>query len=254
MSDKILFYRTSEIPYGVFSNFDTRHPIKMPTSGIWPSTEHAFQAYKFIPIDPEYAEKIRLAPKPRDAAAMGRDRSHPLRLDWEQVKDVVMKAVVYAKFTQHEDCKKLLLSTGDAELIEHTENDSYWADGGDGTGRNMLGKILMQVREQLREAEEPEKPQPRIFMISQYSDIGEYKAERFALDDLHTCFTEIMMYNKLMDKYRQGYSGWDNPDCERGLLDILRNNIVDEDWVDVANIAMFLWNLQNMKKIGDKKS
>ena len=46
-----------------------------------------------------------------------------------------------------------LLATGDADLIEHTENDDFWGDGGDGKGRNELGRILMAVREVLREAE-----------------------------------------------------------------------------------------------------
>ncbi|MFC2585604.1 MAG: NADAR domain-containing protein, partial [Corynebacterium matruchotii] len=43
-----------------------------------------------------------------------------------------------------------LLSTGDAYLIEHTKNDSYWADGGDGSGKNRLGEVLMAVRDSLR--------------------------------------------------------------------------------------------------------
>jgi N-glycosidase YbiA len=55
-----------------------------------------------------------------------------------------------AKFTQHEGLKSKLLATGDARLVEHTKNDSYWADGGDGTGRNRLGELLMKVRAELR--------------------------------------------------------------------------------------------------------
>lgn len=84
------------------------------------------------------------------AARMGRDRSKPLRRDWEKVKDEIMRKAVRAKFTQHEELKKILLETADATLVEHTENDSYWGDGGDGSGRNMLGRILMQVRQELR--------------------------------------------------------------------------------------------------------
>jgi N-glycosidase YbiA len=59
---------------------------------------------------------------------MGRDRSLPLRKDWEKVKDEVMYTVCLAKFTQHEDLKKILLSTKDAKLVEHTKNDSYWVN------------------------------------------------------------------------------------------------------------------------------
>ena len=146
---EIKFYRANEMPYGLFSNFDTKHPIKV--GGVtWPTTEHYFQAQKFVGTG--HVEAVRQAPKPRDAADMGRDRSRPLRKDWEQVKDDVMRDAIRAKFTQHEDCKALLLNTGDAVLIEHTTNDSYWADGGDGNGKNMLGKILMEVRKELTDA------------------------------------------------------------------------------------------------------
>lgn len=147
MKTKIFFYRANEVPYGVLGNFDTKHPITM--NGVkWPSTEHYFQAQKFVGTG--HVEAVRQADKPRDAAAMGRDRSRPLRKDWETVKDDIMREAVRAKFTQYPELRYILIETGDAELIEHTSNDSYWADGGDGTGKNMLGKILMDIREELR--------------------------------------------------------------------------------------------------------
>ena len=83
------------------------------------------------------------------AARMGRDRKKKLRSDWESVKVGIMREAVRAKFSQHDDVRAILLATGDATLVEHTENDSYWGDGGDGSGKNMLGKILMEVRTQL---------------------------------------------------------------------------------------------------------
>ena len=82
---------------------------------------------------------------------MGRNRSRPLRADWERVRDELMRKAVLAKFTQHPEIRELLLGTGDAMLVEHTTNDSYWGDGGDGRGLNMLGQILVSVREELRE-------------------------------------------------------------------------------------------------------
>lgn len=79
-----------------------------------------------------------------------------------------MLTAVRAKFTQHEDLKQVLLSTGDAILVEHTSNDRYWGDGGDGTGRNALGKILMQVREEIRSGTVPaleEGAGERLFLL-----------------------------------------------------------------------------------------
>ena len=82
---------------------------------------------------------------------MGRDRKRKLRKDWELVKDDVMRKVVLAKVMQHADMREMLLSTGNAVIIEHTTNDNYWADGGGkGKGENKLGQLLMQVREELR--------------------------------------------------------------------------------------------------------
>ncbi len=65
------------------------------------------------------------------AAKIGRDRTRPIREDWDSVKDEVMLKALRAKFTQHVSLRELLLGTNDAELVEHTANDSYWADGGD---------------------------------------------------------------------------------------------------------------------------
>ncbi len=98
-----------------------------------------------------------MAKKPMLAAQMGRDRKRPLRRDWDGMKEEVMYIAVRAKFTQHDDLKATLLGTGDAKLVEHTANDSYWGDGGDGTGKNRLGHILMRVRAELR-AEAGERP------------------------------------------------------------------------------------------------
>jgi len=146
MKNSIYFYNKSE-PYFEFSNF-SRHAIYLK-GVIWPTSEHYFQAQKFAgtPIE----ERVRRASTPSLAADMGRDRSNPLRPDWEIVKDSVMLEAVRAKFTQHPDLKEILLATGDADLIEHTSNDNYWADGGDGSGLNHLGKILMKIRAELME-------------------------------------------------------------------------------------------------------
>lgn len=145
MLEGIHFYRVSD-EYGCFSNF-APYPIQLDGK-LWPTSEHYFQAQKFQ--EEEHQERIRQTKSPMIAARLGRDRKKPLRPDWEAVKDDVMRQVVRAKFRQHEAIRQILLSTGDATLVEHTANDRYWGDGGDGTGKNMLGRILMEVREELQ--------------------------------------------------------------------------------------------------------
>ncbi|MBD2207139.1 NADAR family protein [Calothrix sp. FACHB-1219] len=141
----IYFYTVSE-EYGCFSNF-SRHGFEL--DGLyWLTSEHYFQAQKFIGTD--HVEQIRLVKSPKEAAKMGRERSRPLRKDWEQVKDDVMRKAVLQKFTTHADIREILLSTGNEEIIENSPIDFYWGCGADGSGKNMLGIILMEVREKLR--------------------------------------------------------------------------------------------------------
>ena len=76
--------------------------------------------------------------------------SHWRRSDWEAVKIDVMYKALLLKFSQNPELSELLLLTGERELIEHSPYDSYWGDGGDGTGENHLGKLLMKLRRELR--------------------------------------------------------------------------------------------------------
>jgi|SRR5579859_833538 len=141
----IYFYKTDE-QYGCFSNF-SRHGFELD-GDFWPTSEHYFQAQKFVGTP--HVEAIRQVKTPRQAADMGRERDRPLRADWEQVKDDVMRKAVLKKFKTHADIRALLLGTGDEEIVENSPTDSYWGCGKDGTGKNMLGKILMETRAILR--------------------------------------------------------------------------------------------------------
>lgn len=142
----IHFYSTTG-DYGCFSNF-SRHSVFLKGKK-WRTSEHYFQAQKFAGEPDE--EEVRQAKTPMIAAQMGRDRKRPLRRDWESVKEKIMLEALRSKFTQHDELKATLLGSGDAKLVERTANDSYWGDGGDGSGKNRLGLLLMQVRKELRE-------------------------------------------------------------------------------------------------------
>ena len=146
----ILFYSTKEIPYGCFSNFSA-HPFTLDNQR-WRTSEHYFQAMKFYPHW-EHIIAIREMPSPMQAAKAGRSRARPLRPDWEDVKDNIMRRAVLAKFEAHPKIARILLETGDEDLIENTTKDHYWGCGSTGTGKNMLGIILMETRTILRERE-----------------------------------------------------------------------------------------------------
>jgi len=141
----IRFYRHTQ-PCFCFSNF-FKFPIVLKDK-IWPTSEHYYQAQKFT--NTEYEEKIRLLKTPKQAANMGRDRSLPLRKDWEEVKNEIMYEALTAKFSQSKELKSILLATGNAILIEDSPKDYYWGCGKDNTGKNMLGRLLMKIRKQMR--------------------------------------------------------------------------------------------------------
>ena len=144
--DLIKFHRVGD-DYGWLSN-SAPYPISLE-SKMWYTAEHYFQTQKFYN---ESVQKEIL--RTRSAAEVIRISSNPklrVRKDWNVVRLDVMRTAVRAKFTQITELRKLLLNTGDAELIDHSDEDSYWSDGGDGGGRNMLGVVLMEVRDELRQ-------------------------------------------------------------------------------------------------------
>lgn len=144
----IYFYKVWQ-PYGCFSNFSP-HGIQIRGT-YWPTVEHYYQAQKFVgSVDAVIIPVIHAAPTPEAAAALGRCCTRKLRQDWELVKTQVMREAVLQKFLTHTDIRKVLLFTGDEILVENSPTDYFWGCGADQTGHNQLGKILMNVREQIR--------------------------------------------------------------------------------------------------------
>lgn len=110
--------------------------------------EHYFQAMKFK--DAEHVENIRLSKNPTVAKRLGRSREYAIRRDWEHVKEDVMMTAIRAKFDQHEDLRSRLKETLEAELVEDAPSDAYWGRGKDYKGKNRLGVLLMELRDQIR--------------------------------------------------------------------------------------------------------
>lgn len=141
MHSTLNFYEPED-PHGYLSNF-AAYPIDIDGHH-WPTSEHFYQAQKFVQT--EVFHLILRAETPAEAFALSRTYSDQVRSDWDAVKDDVMKRAVHAKFTQHPRLGFWLVATGDSEIKEHSHKDRYWGDGGDGSGQNVLGQILMRER------------------------------------------------------------------------------------------------------------
>jgi len=147
---KIFFYNKDEPHYG-FTNFSPHSVVY--EARLYPTSEHLFQSFKFI-HKPALMDYIRTCdPRPRVAFAEARRFADEVHSNWKHDNIRAMEMVLFHKFTQHENLKRELLATGDAELIENSDKDSFWGCGADGKGRNELGKALMRLRQQLRARE-----------------------------------------------------------------------------------------------------
>ena len=146
---EIRFYRASEKPYGAFSNL-YRRPIRFE-GDIFPTAEHAYQAGKARKR--AVREWLMAAPSPALLAMAAHGLYYwDIMPDWATIKFDRMRAVLRAKFTQHEDLRQLLLSTGKARLVESATTDNavnrLWGEV-NGRGENMLGKLLIEIRTEL---------------------------------------------------------------------------------------------------------
>lgn len=135
--------------YFFLSNF-YEAPVKYDGL-VYKNNEAAFQAQKTLDLD--LREKFTTM-NPSEAKKMGRKVN--LRPAWEEIKDEVMYEICLDKFIRNNDLREKLVRTGTHELIEGTTgwHDNYWGNCEcpkcvDIPGKNMLGKILMRVRDEI---------------------------------------------------------------------------------------------------------
>jgi N-glycosidase YbiA len=139
--NSIRFY---EGPFYLLSNFSAH---KVVFEGVeYMTSEHAYQVAKFR--DPVIRERIKSAPSAFLAREFGQAKEG-MTEGWNEKKVFVMKEIMRAKMLQHEDVREALRSTGDAPIEKNHPDDSYWGTGADGSGENVMGKIWMELREEL---------------------------------------------------------------------------------------------------------
>lgn len=123
-------FDTSEAAYH-WEKFATRTPAAAAVQWDILTSNSAHEAFKI-------AEKHRSERRP----------------DWDFVKVGIMRDILRAKAAQHEYVRRKLLATGDRELIENSWRDDFWGWGADEGGQNMLGKLWMEIRSELRAAQQ----------------------------------------------------------------------------------------------------
>jgi len=144
----ILFYDSNKLFYE-FTNFYEFAPFEKD-GRIWKTSEHYFQAQKFIGTP--YESIICNLATPREAYEYSRKNDVAMwkRKDWDKVKIDVMYLALLYKFSAHQRLQELLCFTASKEIKEHTNHDTFWGDGGrSGNGKNNLGILLMRVRKLL---------------------------------------------------------------------------------------------------------
>jgi len=127
----------------------SNHPIQLEDL-VWPTVEHYVQAMQFD--DDGKREKIRMSPTADEARKFGKTGwfRRP-RENWENLRSVYMTRAMYTKCRAYPEVSDALLATGDEHLVENDQYDYYWGCGRDRRGDNTFGKVLMQVRDKLKE-------------------------------------------------------------------------------------------------------
>lgn len=115
---------------------------------LWMTSEHAYQAAKFVEQDIQ--QQILHARSAHDSKQIAKAHKDHARNDWNDVKRSIMKDICRHKLNQHPYILRKLKESGDATLIETSHEDAYWGWGPNKDGENHLGKIWMELREELK--------------------------------------------------------------------------------------------------------
>lgn len=154
-AERVCFYEQEFYPLSNFSAFTLRWKgCKFDTS------EAAYHWEKFpassadmlIGRESPAANAVRVAASAHEAFKIAENNAFLRRPDWDAVKVGIMREILRAKTAQHEYVRHKLLATGDRELVENSWRDAFWGWGPNRDGQNMLGKLWMEIRTELRSA------------------------------------------------------------------------------------------------------
>lgn len=165
--NRILYYRRDRTMFRFLSHFYPS-PVDIDCER-WATVEHFYQGQKSF--DENYRNAIRTAVSPAMAKKLAAQPTAPRKIskdswfkehqvepraDWYEVKLDIMRRADWAKYSQHSQLLRLLIATGDAELIEDSESEPFWGIGADGLGTSWAGRVLMEVRQKLIDSSKTE--------------------------------------------------------------------------------------------------
>jgi hypothetical protein len=125
---------------------------------LWQTSEHAYQASKFLEGNPEIAEEIFNTRSAHDSKKLAEKHKDKIPAGWDSRKIAVMEDVCRHKLQQHAYIQKKLLETGTKEIVEDSPKDDFWGWGPNRNGKNELGKIWMKLREELTDPHTSNSP------------------------------------------------------------------------------------------------
>jgi len=143
--EKIEFYEKFD-DYGGFSNFSD-HPFVLHNL-YWRTPEHYYQAHKFR-RDSAMFHRIQQSKTAMESKNLAYSCDIDYK-DWKSRKILFMHNALIEKFRQNEELKKLLIETDEYYIIEKAVDDEYWGSGKNSNGKNMLGRLLMFVRDEFK--------------------------------------------------------------------------------------------------------
>lgn len=146
--ERVCFYEQDFYVLSNFSSFNLKWK-----GNTFPTSEHAYHWEKFIGVvgAEELVERLLVAPSAHEAFTLANANTHLRRPHWNFMKVDVMRDILRAKVNQHEYVRRKLLATGTRELVENSWRDDYWGWGPNQDGENMLGKLWMEIRSELRD-------------------------------------------------------------------------------------------------------
>jgi len=152
--DVVVFYKTKE-SFGGLSNMASGYPLNIHGVRI-PTSEALYQACRY-PHLPDVQKEIIGQHSPMTAKMKSKPHRKDSRSDWDEVRYKIMRWCLRVKLAQHyKEFGRLLLATRDRPIVEQSRKDDYWGAkvvdevGETLVGQNVLGRLLMELREVLK--------------------------------------------------------------------------------------------------------